>query len=103
MEYESSEIRIMETQYEGAKTTVAETPEIQKVMSILDKEIQRLDENIGALTARLTGILISERPKDVGSDKLTRECKLAEDIQKDIDAIIRINDLIDELRYRIAL
>jgi len=93
----------METKRSGALTPVGETPEIQKVMSILDKEIQRLDENIGALTARLSGILISERPKDCGEDRGVRDCKLAEDIQKDIDAISRINDLIDELRYRVAL
>jgi len=93
----------MEEKYDGAKTLVGETPEVQKVMLILDKEIQRLDENVGALTARLSGVLISERPKEVDDDRATRDCKLAEDIQKDVDAISRINELIEELRYRIAL
>lgn len=93
----------MEKQYDGDKILVNGIPEIQKVMSILDKEIQRLDENVGALTERLSEVLISERPKDVGNDRPERECKLAEDIQKDVDIIGRINDLIDELRYRIAV
>lgn len=93
----------MEEKYEGVKTVVGETPEVSKVMSILDKEIQKLDENVCALTARLSGILISERPKECGDDRAERECELAETIQKDIDAISRINELIDELRYRIAL
>lgn len=93
----------METKQSDDFTPVGEIQEIQKVMSILDKEIQRLDENVGALTERLSGVLISERPKDCCEDRGVRECKLAEEIQKDVDSISRINELIDELRYRIAL
>lgn len=93
----------MEEQYEGAKTTVGETPEIQLVMSILDKEIQRLDESISLLTQKLQPILASENPEEVGKDRAKRDCDLAEDIQKDIDVIGRMNDLINDLKIRVAL
>jgi len=92
----------METKSCG-NTSVVETPEIQKVMAILDKEIHRLKENISALTTKLSGILIQERPIEDKGDRLTRECQLAEDIQKNIDAVSKSNDLIDELQYRTAL
>lgn len=92
-----------ETKCEGATTLVGETPEIQKVMSILDKEIQRLDENIAILAQKLHPVLMSERPSEVDKDRVVRGCELAENIQKDIDAISRMNELLEELKYRVAL
>jgi len=59
----------METKQNSALTQVSETPEMQKVMSILGKEIQRLDENISLLIQRLNPILITERPSEVGKDR----------------------------------
>jgi hypothetical protein len=90
-------------QCEGAKTQIGVTPEIQMVMSILDKEIQRLDENISLLTQKLHPVLTPKRPKKVGKDRAKRDCDLAEDIQKDIDVIGRMNDLINDLKIRVAL
>jgi len=90
-------------QCEGAKTKIGETPEIQMVMSILDKEIQRLDENISLLTQKLNPVLTPEKLEEVGKDRAKRDCDLAEDIQKDIDVIERMNALINELKNRVAL
>jgi hypothetical protein len=90
-------------QCEDVKTQIGETPEIQKVMSILDKEIQRLDENISLLTQKLQPILTPERPEEVSKDRAKRDCDLAEDIQKDIDVIERMSDLINDLKIRVAL
>ena len=90
-------------QCEGAKTQIGETPEIQMVMSILDKEIQRLDENISLLTQKLHPVLIPESSVLESTDRAKRDCDLAEDIQKNIDVIIRMNDLINELKNRVAL
>jgi len=92
-----------EEQCKGAKTQIGETPEIQMVMSILDKEIQRLDENISLLTQKLHPILTPGSPEEVGKDRAKRDCDLAEDIQKDIDVIERMNNLINELKNRVAL
>lgn len=85
------------------ETMCSETPEIQKVMSILDKEISLLDENLNRLTQKLNPILQNERPTEVGKDRAKRDTDLGENIQKDIDAINRINELINELYYRVAL
>ncbi len=88
---------------ENTRVGVQEAPEIQKVMLFLDKEISRLDENVAGLTQKIDPVLKSEKPSEVSEDRCKRETSLAEDIQKDIDAISRINHLIDELRERIAL
>ena len=90
-------------QCEGAKTQIGETPEIQMVMSILDKEIQRLDENISLLTQKLHPVLTPEGSVRPEEDRAKRDCDLAEDIQKDIDVIGRMNDLINDLKIRVAL
>jgi len=82
---------------------IGKTPEIKKVMSNFDKELQRLDENVASLTLQLSSVLTSETLKDVHEDRGVRECKLAEEIQKDIDFVERINDIIDDLRNRIEL
>lgn len=93
----------MEERHKYENTLAVDAPEIQLVMSILNKEIQNLDDNVGNLVARLSGVLISERPKEENNDRPKRECILAEGIQENIDLICKLNDVISELRYRIAL
>jgi hypothetical protein len=97
---------VIRPNYDGTKQECSEvvpTPEIQRLMTLLEKQITALRGEIEVLQKQLEPILTPEFPKDVGMDRVKSETAVGESLQQKIDSIEYLIQLVREVMQRIAL